>query len=68
MQTSSTDQLDVVIGFNSGDVMWFDAVNHRYNRMNKGVRSFGISFQTAELKYIEHYEMTFFSAVGGPGQ
>ncbi|OAC99066.1 hypothetical protein MUCCIDRAFT_148983 [Mucor lusitanicus CBS 277.49] len=33
--TSSMDHLDVIIGFSSGDFIWYDTVCNRYQRLNK---------------------------------
>ncbi|KAG8853539.1 hypothetical protein FRB96_008141 [Tulasnella sp. 330] len=33
--TANSSSLDVVIGFNTGDLMWFDPMNTRYLRLNK---------------------------------
>jgi hypothetical protein len=35
--TRGADQLDVIIGFSSGDIMWFDPLCNKYGRINKGV-------------------------------
>ncbi|KAF9036648.1 catabolite repression protein creC [Panaeolus papilionaceus] len=35
LTTASTDKLDVIIGFNTGDLIWFDPINSRYGRLNK---------------------------------
>ncbi|KAF8136502.1 WD40 repeat-like protein [Boletus edulis] len=33
--TASPERLDVVIGFNTGDLVWFDPIASRYGRLNK---------------------------------
>ncbi|KAG5519314.1 hypothetical protein PMAC_001939 [Pneumocystis sp. 'macacae'] len=33
--TSSTDHIDVVFGFSSSDIIWFDPITLRYTRLNK---------------------------------
>ncbi|TGZ78223.1 WD40 repeat-like protein [Ascodesmis nigricans] len=33
--TRSTSHLDVVVGFPSGDIIWFDAITNKYARINK---------------------------------
>ncbi|KAI9220621.1 WD40-repeat-containing domain protein [Blastocladiella britannica] len=33
--TLATDRLDVLLGFSTGDILWYDAVHHKYNRLNK---------------------------------
>ncbi|EGO21124.1 hypothetical protein SERLADRAFT_441506 [Serpula lacrymans var. lacrymans S7.9] len=33
--TASPERLDVIIGFSSGDLIWFDPIYHRYGRLNK---------------------------------
>ncbi|PPQ67463.1 hypothetical protein CVT24_011520 [Panaeolus cyanescens] len=35
LTTASTEKLDVIIGFNTGDLIWFDPINSRYGRLNK---------------------------------
>ncbi|KAF8643790.1 hypothetical protein AX16_008809 [Volvariella volvacea WC 439] len=34
--TASHDHLDVIIGFNTGDLIWLDPISLRYVRLNKG--------------------------------
>ncbi|KAI0705903.1 WD40-repeat-containing domain protein [Cytidiella melzeri] len=33
--TVSSDKIDVIIGFNTGDILWFDPISSRYGRINK---------------------------------
>ncbi|KAJ7172138.1 catabolite repression protein creC [Mycena filopes] len=33
--TSSSERLDVIIGFSTGDLVWFDPITSRYARLNK---------------------------------
>ncbi|KAL7748329.1 hypothetical protein RI367_006289 [Sorochytrium milnesiophthora] len=33
--TRSIDHVDICIGFSTGDIMWYDPINQRYNRINK---------------------------------
>ncbi|KAI9184093.1 hypothetical protein H9P43_003146 [Blastocladiella emersonii ATCC 22665] len=33
--TVSTERMDVIVGFSSGDLMWYETMHHRYNRINK---------------------------------
>ncbi|KAG0088323.1 hypothetical protein BGZ93_010479, partial [Podila epicladia] len=33
--TRSSDHLDVIIGFNTGDIIWFDPLSNKYYRLNK---------------------------------
>ncbi|KZV96164.1 WD40 repeat-like protein [Exidia glandulosa HHB12029] len=35
METVAPDRLDVIIGFSTGDLIWFDAISSRYARLNK---------------------------------
>jgi hypothetical protein len=35
--TRSTTHLDVVAGFSSGDIIWFDPMTNKYSRINKKV-------------------------------
>ncbi|KAF9074715.1 WD40-repeat-containing domain protein [Rhodocollybia butyracea] len=34
--TASPERLDVIIGFNTGDIIWIDPISSRYSRLNKG--------------------------------
>ncbi|KAF5387580.1 hypothetical protein D9757_006586 [Collybiopsis confluens] len=34
--TASPERLDIIIGFNTGDLIWLDPISSRYNRLNKG--------------------------------
>ncbi|KAG1470567.1 hypothetical protein G6F56_002608 [Rhizopus delemar] len=34
--TRAADQLDLIIGFTSGDIIWFDPLCNKYGRINKG--------------------------------
>ncbi|ORZ38874.1 WD40-repeat-containing domain protein [Catenaria anguillulae PL171] len=33
--TVSADRVDVILGFATGDLFWYEAIHHRYNRINK---------------------------------
>ena len=35
MLTRSASQLDVIIGFSTGDIIWFDPISNKYARLNK---------------------------------
>ncbi|KAI0723878.1 WD40 repeat-like protein [Cerioporus squamosus] len=35
LATVSPDRIDVIIGFYSGDILWFDPISSRYGRFNK---------------------------------
>ncbi|KAK9474837.1 WD40-repeat-containing domain protein [Dipodascopsis tothii] len=35
MVTRSSQTIDVAVSFSSGDILWFDAMSNRYNRINK---------------------------------
>ncbi|KAH9484123.1 putative catabolite repression protein creC [Psilocybe cubensis] len=35
ISTANPDRLDVIIGFNTGDLIWLDPINSRYGRLNK---------------------------------
>ncbi|KAF8964008.1 catabolite repression protein creC [Flammula alnicola] len=35
ISTATPDHLDVIIGFNTGDLVWLDPINSRYGRLNK---------------------------------
>ncbi|KAI8328983.1 hypothetical protein BC941DRAFT_214690 [Chlamydoabsidia padenii] len=37
--TRGSDHLDIIIGFTSGDIVWFDPLCNKYGRINKGVRT-----------------------------
>ncbi|KAI8147105.1 WD40-repeat-containing domain protein [Fennellomyces sp. T-0311] len=34
--TNSSEHMDVIIGFSSGDCMWYDPISSKYARLNKG--------------------------------
>lgn len=35
--TRSANQIDVIIGFSTGDIIWFDPISNKYARINKNV-------------------------------
>ncbi|KDR73535.1 hypothetical protein GALMADRAFT_227983 [Galerina marginata CBS 339.88] len=35
VSTAAPERLDVIVGFNTGDLIWLDPVNSRYGRLNK---------------------------------
>ncbi|KAL4077271.1 WD40-repeat-containing domain protein [Scleroderma yunnanense] len=35
LYTASSERLDVIIGFHTGDLVWFDPFSNRYGRLNK---------------------------------
>ncbi|KAI8989784.1 WD40 repeat-like protein [Trametes punicea] len=35
LTTVSSERIDVIIGFNTGDILWFDPISSRYGRFNK---------------------------------
>nr|GAT54627.1 catabolite repression protein creC [Mycena chlorophos] len=35
VSTSSSERLDVIIGFSTGDLLWLDPISSRYTRLNK---------------------------------
>jgi hypothetical protein len=37
MLTRGSDHLDIIIGFSTGDILWFDPLCNKYGRINKGV-------------------------------
>jgi hypothetical protein len=37
--TRADDHLDIVIGFSTGDIIWYDPLSCKYVRLNKGVGS-----------------------------
>ena len=39
MFTKSLSHLDVIMGTSSADIMWFEALTQKYNRINKNVGS-----------------------------
>ena len=36
-QTCSIDRMDIIIGFSSGDCVWYDPIGCKYLRLNKDV-------------------------------
>lgn len=49
--TQSLTHLDVIIGFSTGDVIWFDPMSNKYARINKNVLKSEIlhSFDYADI-------------------
>ncbi|KAI0362510.1 WD40 repeat-like protein [Trametes cingulata] len=35
LATVSSERIDVIIGFHTGDILWFDPISSRYGRLNK---------------------------------
>lgn len=44
--TVSSDRIDIIVGFASGDLVWLDFILGRYTRINKGVSLFPSSPRT----------------------
>ncbi|KAI0782200.1 WD40 repeat-like protein [Abortiporus biennis] len=42
LETLSPERIDVIIGFNTGDILWFDPISSRYGRLNKQGRICGV--------------------------
>ncbi|PUU82422.1 catabolite repression protein creC [Tuber borchii] len=58
--TKSSTHLDVIIGFSSGDIVWFDPVSNKYARLNKnGMIN---SHAVADIKWIPGTENLFLAA------
>ncbi|KAI8881923.1 WD40 repeat-like protein [Backusella circina FSU 941] len=60
MLTRGADHLDIIIGFTSGDIMWFDPLCNKYGRINKG----GVMNSSAitMIKWLPGYESLFMAA------
>ncbi|KAI8976787.1 WD40-repeat-containing domain protein [Pilobolus umbonatus] len=58
--TRGADHLDVIIGFTSGDIIWFDPLCNKYGRINKG----GIinSSPITMIKWLQGYENLFMAS------
>ena len=58
--TRCAERLDVVVGFNSGDLIWIDPVSLRYSRINKGgaVNASGVR----QVRWLPRSESLFLSA------
>ncbi|KAI1296068.1 hypothetical protein EDD11_007606 [Mortierella claussenii] len=52
--TRSCDYLDVIIGFSTGDIIWFNPFSNKYSRLNKQVTCFPSAF----LLYYSEYQAT----------
>lgn len=39
--TCTGDNMDIIIGFSTGDLIWLDPISSKYSRLNKGVSSKG---------------------------
>ena len=37
--TKSSTHIDVVMGFSTGEIIWWEPITQRYTRLNKNVRS-----------------------------
>ncbi|CAZ83306.1 unnamed protein product [Tuber melanosporum] len=58
--TKSSTHLDVIIGFSSGDIVWFDPISNKYARLNKnGVIN---PHAVADIKWIPGTENLFLAA------
>ncbi|KAJ3344062.1 hypothetical protein HDU93_003225 [Gonapodya sp. JEL0774] len=53
------DTLDIVIGFNTGDVMWYSAITGKYVRLNRGGSI--ISAAVTCIKWMPGSDSTFFA-------
>ena len=42
MHTKSVSHLDVIMGFSTGEVIWWEPISQRYTRLNKNVRTFKV--------------------------
>ncbi|CEG70312.1 hypothetical protein RMATCC62417_06232 [Rhizopus microsporus] len=58
--TRAADQLDLIIGFTSGDIIWFDPLCNKYGRINKG----GIMNSTSitMIKWLQGYDNLFMAS------
>lgn len=58
--TRSAERLDVIVGFNSGDLIWIDPVSLRYSRINKGgtLSASGVR----QVRWLPRSESLFLSA------
>ncbi|KAH8548815.1 WD40 repeat-like protein [Umbelopsis sp. PMI_123] len=60
MLTRGADHLDIIIGFSTGDILWFDPLCNKYGRINKG----GIinSSAVTAIKWLPGSENLFMAA------
>ncbi|CAO3621105.1 unnamed protein product [Mucor hiemalis] len=58
--TRGADHLDIIIGFTTGDIVWFDPLCNKYGRINKG----GVmnSSPITMIKWLQGYENLFMAA------
>ncbi|CAO3642589.1 unnamed protein product [Cunninghamella blakesleeana] len=58
--TRGSDHLDIIIGFTSGDIIWFDPLCNKYGRINKG----GVmnSSSITMIRWIQGSENLFMAA------
>ncbi|KAG0174758.1 hypothetical protein DFQ30_002951 [Apophysomyces sp. BC1015] len=58
--TRGADHLDIIIGFTSGDIIWFDPLCNKYGRINKGniMNSSAVSM----IKWLQGSENLFMAA------
>lgn len=38
MVTKSVSHIDVIMGFSTGEIIWWEPISQRYTRLNKNVR------------------------------
>ncbi|KAF8246528.1 WD domain-containing protein [Wilcoxina mikolae CBS 423.85] len=60
MLTRSASQIDVIIGFSTGDIIWFDPISNKYARINKN----GIinPHAVTDIKWLPGSETLFLAA------
>ncbi|CEH15652.1 WD40 protein DMR-N9 [Ceraceosorus bombacis] len=58
--TRSSDRLDIVLGFASGDLLWLDPVSSRYTRINKG--GIMVSSRVTQVRWLPGSENLFLSS------
>jgi hypothetical protein len=39
MVTKSVSHIDVIMGFSTGEIIWWEPISQRYTRLNKNVRT-----------------------------
>ncbi|KAI7898075.1 WD40-repeat-containing domain protein [Cokeromyces recurvatus] len=58
--TRGVDHLDIIIGFTTGDIIWFDPLCNKYGRMNKdGIMN---SSSVTMIKWLQGYENLFMAS------
>ncbi|KAM3586568.1 hypothetical protein VKS41_001637 [Umbelopsis sp. WA50703] len=62
MLTRGADHLDVIIGFSTGDILWFDPLSNKYARINKALQGVMNSSAVTCIKWLPGSENLFMAS------